>query len=433
VSAVGEWISRNLWWLVPLVAGVVVLVAVIVTVRLQQEVRTLRDAAGKPVGATIVRSAPGRPMSSLAISLWAVLLLGIAVAAVWTLLHFYGSGSPTDNSRLEVIKTAGTIVVGTGGAVALYLTARRQQSTERTLEHQREVAAVNEHDALEQRVTEQYTAAAEQLGSDKAPVRMAGLYALQRLGEGNPRLRQTIVNLICAYLRMPYRYMVGEPGLESAPDKGRDFQVKLQELEVRLVAQQVLIDKLESYPRTPRPEGAWKNISIDLRRATLVNFDLDSAEVSRARFDEAVFEGKSSFNNVKVELGSFDNATFSEAVTFLGARVKVATFRLTKFKSEEASNFGGSVFNNYTNFLDASFVTRPEMGTAKYIYENMISYRGYDEDKLREMKRESRNLAVRRATPTGWELQLIGDDPSEPATYGYHRVESGADEATSCP
>jgi hypothetical protein len=56
-----------------------------------------------------------------------------------------------------------------------------------------------EHDAGERRITELYTKAADQLGSDRAPVRIAGLYALARLGETAESQRQTIVNVVCAY------------------------------------------------------------------------------------------------------------------------------------------------------------------------------------------------------------------------------------------
>ena len=34
-------------------------------------------------------------------------------------------------------------------------------------------------------------------------MRLAGLYALERLGKANPEHRQTIVDVLCAYLRMP--------------------------------------------------------------------------------------------------------------------------------------------------------------------------------------------------------------------------------------
>ncbi len=88
-------------------------------------------------------------------------------------------------------------MIGTGGAVALLLTARRQRYTELSLLH-------TDRDATERRITELYTKAADQLGSAQAPVRLAGLYALERLAHSTIEHRQTIVDVICAYLRMPY-------------------------------------------------------------------------------------------------------------------------------------------------------------------------------------------------------------------------------------
>jgi hypothetical protein len=74
-------------------------------------------------------------------------------------------------------------------------------------------------DATERRVTELYTKAADQLGSDKAPVRLAGLYALERLAQDSPGQRQTIVNVICAYLQMPYTPPGIAPVEPSADDR----------------------------------------------------------------------------------------------------------------------------------------------------------------------------------------------------------------------
>jgi hypothetical protein len=78
------------------------------------------------------------------------------------------------------------------------------------------VATDTRHDAAERRITELYTKAADQLGSAKAPVRLAGLYALERLAQGNPTHRQTIVDVICAYLWMPFTLPRSE-----APDSPR--------------------------------------------------------------------------------------------------------------------------------------------------------------------------------------------------------------------
>ena len=87
---------------------------------------------------------------------------GIGAAAFVVLLRRYGG----TGAELDAIRTASAITVAAGGATALLLAARRQQSTEQTLEHERENAA-------EQRITELYTRAVDQLGAEKAPVRLA--------------------------------------------------------------------------------------------------------------------------------------------------------------------------------------------------------------------------------------------------------------------
>jgi hypothetical protein len=115
--------------------------------------------------------------------------------------------------------------------------------------HLQEMATVlTDRDATERRITELYTKAVEQLGNDKAPVRLGGLYALERLAQDNPAQRQTIVNVICAYLRMPFSSMAPNTKAqtvaiedEEKPEIGDLWQ---QERQVRLTAQPILADHL---------------------------------------------------------------------------------------------------------------------------------------------------------------------------------------------
>jgi hypothetical protein len=220
-----------------------------------------------------------------------IVLIGVGVA-IW-LLAAFGSGGDQQRNQLEAIKTAGTIVVGTGGAAALLLAARRQRSTEIALKHQELVAATTEADATARRITELYTTAVEQLGSDKAPVRLGGLYALERLAQDNPHQRQTIVNVLCAYLRMPYD-AAAEPSVEQR-----------QELEVRLAAQRLLFNHLQSGAIT----FFWAGMYLDLTGATLVDFQLAGCTVDRATFQNATFVGST----------DFDGTVFTHATNFSGA------------------------------------------------------------------------------------------------------------------
>jgi hypothetical protein len=62
-------------------------------------------------------------------------------------------------------------------------------------------------------LNERFATAAGQLGSDKPPaVRLAGVYAMAGLADDWEENRQTCVDVLCAYLRMPYEPYSGREG-----------------------------------------------------------------------------------------------------------------------------------------------------------------------------------------------------------------------------
>ena len=65
-------------------------------------------------------------------------------------------------------------------------------------------------------LNERFATAADQLGSDKPAVRLAGVYAMAVLADDWEANRQTCVDAPCAYLRMPYE---PDPG-DEAPGAG---------------------------------------------------------------------------------------------------------------------------------------------------------------------------------------------------------------------
>jgi hypothetical protein len=67
-----------------------------------------------------------------------------------------------------------------GAAVGLMLALRRQH-------HQEIATALTDRDATGRRITGLYARAVEQLGNDKAPVRLGGLYALEGSLRTTPR------------------------------------------------------------------------------------------------------------------------------------------------------------------------------------------------------------------------------------------------------
>jgi len=276
----------------------------------------------------------------------------------------------------DLLKLTFAITGGLGAVVALVMAYRRQRVAEAanglaeaanrlaeaaqehrrkvdeaTQAHQERTASDARLDAAERRVTELYATAADQLGSVKAPVRLAGLYALERLAQSNPEHRQTVVNVLCAYLRMPYEL----PGAD-----GED--TRREEREVRVTAQRILATHLRAAEDgTASPEEAdsrldfWPAIALDLTGATLVDLDFHGVQVRGAGFAGATFYGVTRFDRAAFhDRAHFDRATFHGA-----ARFEEATFhRAVQFVGAALhgrAHFDGASFTRRTDFTEATF------------------------------------------------------------------------------
>jgi uncharacterized protein YjbI with pentapeptide repeats len=294
----------------------------------------------------------------------AVAAVVITAFVVTTWLYAIASGAKpgTDraNSRLDAVRTGLAAGAGAGAAVGLMLAFRRQ--------HHQEIATVlTDLDATERRITELYTKAVEQLGSDKAPVRLGGLYALERLAQDNLAQRQTIVNVICAYLRMPFSPTPPaskpepEPEPEATEDRGEpapEMETRTdgigdawqQERQARLTAQGILAKHLrndrakEQRPAEPPSPRFWPGIRLDLAGATLIDFNLGNSAMADADFHGATFTGEA----------SFFNATFSGTAVFGGA-----TFSGT-------ARFGRATFSGDARFSRATFSGDAEFGRVTF-------------------------------------------------------------------
>lgn len=237
-----------------------------------------------------------------------LVVAAVAWGATSWLLGEANHAADVAGTRVEAIKTGLGIAAGTGGLFALLLAVRRQW-------HQEIAVASRTLDAAERRVTELYTKAVEQLGSDKAPVRLGGLYALERLAQHNLEQRQTMVNVVCAYLRMPY-----EPTGEH--DIGDAARLAVQEREVRQAVQRILTNHLRPGSDPIRPSAFfWPDIDLNLTGALLIDFNLSTnCAVRTARFDRTRFSGNTSMRGIRFAgIARFRSAVFEQDVSFSAA------------------------------------------------------------------------------------------------------------------
>ncbi|MEU6721987.1 pentapeptide repeat-containing protein [Nonomuraea sp. NPDC046802] len=308
--------------------------------------------------------------------------------ATWWLEHVDGvAGLQGEKLATAVDSIRGRVLaVATGLAalLAVYYTARNADTARRTFQ-----LGERGHD------TDRYSKAADQLGHDKAPVRLAGLYALEELAQNNPRLRQSIADVFCAYLRMPCAppeepLMARDPASEEAEraERVRSAQRRarsrktdmvsgpptrnpLEEHQVRLTAQRILTDHLRSpssarqrwWSRAKRPPSTfWPGIRLDLAGALLVDLDFRGCQVSGSRFEGATFSGNPRFlravfhGDTSFEEATFHGVDFDGAVFHGDALFELATFRF-------GASFSRAVFNNDAVFGWSTFMLALFEGT----------------------------------------------------------------------
>src|SRR5215468_7730233 len=155
---------------------------------------------------------------------------------------------------VAAIIAAGVSLLTLIGTLAAQYFGRRATSrdTQQALEEQRKQLDRTLAEQRTRTLNERFATAADQLGSDKPAVRLAGVYAMAGLADDWEENRQTCVDVLCAYLRMPYE---PDPG-EQAPAKERlAFQASR---EVRHTVIRVTAAHLKADSAVP-----WSGVSLD--------------------------------------------------------------------------------------------------------------------------------------------------------------------------
>lgn len=333
------------------------------------------------------------PLSWWTITVAALVIAGVTWGATTWLLDEAAAATDPAAARVEAIKTGLGIGAGTAGVFALLLAVRRQW-------HQEVTAADTTYDATERRVTDLYTKAVEQLGSDKAPVRLGGLYALERLAQDHSSQRQTIVNVLCAYLRMPYTLPGDPPGDDAEDDTAlAGYRERVQEREVRLAAQRILATHL-----TDPADAFWTDIDLDLTEATLIDLNLIGCQVRTATFTRARFAGSAEFTRAYFTgHASFGSAQFASDCWFAGVWFA------------GGSSFKDARFTGGAWFSEAQFD-----GGASFAKAQFTDYAWFDGARFSEA-RFTGGASFAEAQFTGSatfaEAQFTGDVPQEVAQF----------------
>ncbi|MFG2895057.1 pentapeptide repeat-containing protein [Streptomyces sp. NPDC048248] len=264
----------------------------------------------------------------------------------------------TSSTLFELVKLSLGVVAGAGALVALVVAYRRQR--------------VDEDGALREATrlhTERFTTSVSQLGEESAAVRLGGVHALAGLADDAPTraLRQTCIDVLCAYLRLPYTAQDDLPTDDAA---ARHAYLALRE--VRHTVIRLLRDHLRLPAGHPH---SWQGHDLDFTNVVFDGGDFsramfsggsvtfDGAEFSGGwvAFNHAVFsDGTVTFNHAVFSDGTvtFDNAEFcGGTVSFGDAEVSdgTVTFCDAKFSGGAVAFFGAGFLGGTVAFARSVF------------------------------------------------------------------------------
>lgn len=290
---------------------------------------------------------PDSPRRSSA-ALAATLVLAVAVVLAIGAWLLADPATP----RSDALRTAGIA----GGAIialyALWLNDRRRRVEE--ARHALEGDRVSD---------ERFARSVELLGHDADQVRVGAMHALAGLAKARTDYTQTVLDVLCAYLRRPYFHPRWS---ESDSPTTEEREESDRELQVRLTSQRLVRDLLSE---SDDPHGTAYD--LDLTGAAVEYIDLSAKRMgtvvlrhaylhSDANFSRCVFTGPVWFSYGRTGTGRIqgrfrcEDTIFEQPARFRDTMFNsLASFRRTRFVGEAA--FSGATFNGTAQFTDATF------------------------------------------------------------------------------
>ena len=293
----------------------------------------------------------GRLPLFVAIAIWAVLGIIAFLLAMWWLgrVPFWQLKLDPRKHAENIVKIALTLVGGVGAVAYLVIKYQERQQAGRAEKREKD-----------RTVDTKVQDAINQLGSDKASTRIAGVYALTDIADRyKGGYRQRVVDILCGYLRSDRSsYAPDRSGQPVWDASGHLVESVASDEAVESTILSVMRDRLrkerkddetgETIVQTVDDDQLWCACTFDLHEATF-------HEAVDLRY--STFECVPNFRGTKFERNAdFRGATFTGNAHFVGATfTDGADFVGATFA--DGAYFGGATFTRgaYADFGGAEF------------------------------------------------------------------------------
>ncbi|WP_103347877.1 pentapeptide repeat-containing protein [Amycolatopsis sp. CA-128772] len=317
-------------------------------------------------------------------------------------------------SRSDALKTGGLA----GGAIvalyALWLNDRRRRVEERRQDIERQRHELESQRAEQDRARvadERFAKAVELLGHAADQVRVGALHALAGLARSRPEYTQTVLDVLCSYLRRPFSHArYTDPAAQGEPEQEL-------ELQVRLTAQRLVTDLL------PARDSDGPAYDLDLTGATLEYFDLSGKLIGGLVLRYAALHSSTNLSGCRFR----GRAYFTAAGTADGRLIGYFRCRSAVFESH--AWFSGTGFAEDADFTATTFAGPTAFKNAKFAKDALFtdvratgdldlrraSFRGQTDLRFAALPGSVSlyNTVVRVEKdvrlPEGWRLEELGD------------------------
>ena len=266
---------------------------------------------------------------------------------------------------------------------------QQKDQFEKQLEKQQEQFEANAFKDRKAERRERYTKAVEQLGDEKAPVRMGGVYTLvglvdewleeESIRKYEDRLKegQVIINNLCAYIRSPFTLASHYDELsEDIPisygvykDNQQKFYTDKAEFKAEADVRRGIIKEIHDRLQGPdaNTPGTWSDFEYDFSGSTFFySIDLRNSYYTKS----VTFHG-----STYQDWTDFRGSTYQEEAHFYGSTYqKGADFRNSTYQNwadfrnstyQDWADFSGSTYQ-WAHFRSSIYQGRADFGDSTY-------------------------------------------------------------------
>ena len=266
---------------------------------------------------------------------------------------------------------------------------QQKEQFEKQIEKQQEQFEANAFKDRKAERRERYTKALEQLGDEKAHVRMGGVYTLvglvdewleeESIRKYEDRLKegQVIINNLCAYIRSPFTLATRYDELnEDNPtsdgvykDNQQKFYIDKAELKAEADVRRGIIKEIHDRLQGPdaNTPGIWSDFEYDFSGSTFFySIDLRNSYYTKSvTFRGSTYQDWADFRGSTYGgEADFRNSTYQDWADFGGSTYQWAHFRSSIYQGradfcdstyQEEADFGGSTYQEEADFGGSTY------------------------------------------------------------------------------